>query len=111
MGATGHGSDMQRYEGVAGGGGQLVVMLHVAKGGWPIEEEVWVCVRLREQTTKKLIPNLKSLITTIASSPLVSRISSSVTQKARGIQEKEGKKRHRDEGGKMIGCRLERRRG
>ena len=70
MGAPGHGSDMQRYEGVAGGGGQLVVMLHVAKGGWPIEEEVWVCVRLREQTTKKLIPNLKSLITTSALSPL-----------------------------------------
>ena len=30
---------MQRYEGVAGGGNQLVVMLYVAKSGRPREEE------------------------------------------------------------------------
>ena len=33
MGATGHGSDRQRYEGVAGGGGYKATRLHVAKGG------------------------------------------------------------------------------
>ena len=39
MGAIGHESDMQRYEGVASGANQLVVVLHVAKGGQPKEKK------------------------------------------------------------------------
>jgi hypothetical protein len=44
---------------------------------------------------KKTDPNLKSLMMTRASRPPVSRISSSVTRKAREIQETEGRKRRK----------------
>jgi len=44
---------------------------------------------------KQTNPNLKSLIMMRASRPPISRTSSSVTRKARGIQATEGRKRER----------------
>ena len=60
----------------------------------------------------KTDPNLKSLMMTRASRPLESRISSSVTRKARGIQETEGRKRRKEKvsSWKWICWPLERRR-